>query len=108
MIDAFKLRAAAGKLGYMRGATGDGGWFYDYTKRFASIGLEAVVSFSGNALPEENRKVALLDLNFQRARGPVPLGEVPAVILSECLNDMRTVAAEGSGFDSDWQSKVER
>jgi hypothetical protein len=108
MIDAFKLRAAAGKLGYMRGATGDGGWFYDYTKRFASVGLEAVVSFSGNALPEENRKVALLDLNFQRARGPVPLGEVPAVILSECLNDMRTVAAEGSGFDSDWQSKVER
>jgi hypothetical protein len=108
MIDAFKLRTAAGKLGYMRGATGDGGWFYDYTKRFASIGLEAVVSFSGNALPEENRKVALLDLNFQRARGPVPLSEVPAAILSECWNDMRTVAAEGSGFDPDWQSKVER
>jgi hypothetical protein len=108
MIDAFKLRTAAGKLGYMRGATGDGGWFYDYTKRFASIGIEAVVNFSGNALPEENRKVALLDLSFQRARGPVPLGEVPAMILSECLADMRTVAAEGSGFDPNWQSKVER
>jgi hypothetical protein len=66
-----------------------------------------VVSFSGNALPEENRKVALLDLNFQRAHGAIPLGEVPPVILSECLNDMRTVAAEGSGFDADWQSKVE-
>jgi hypothetical protein len=108
MLDAFKLRTAAGKLGYMRGATGDGGWFYDYTKRFASISIEAVVSFSGNALPVENRKVALLDLSFRRARGPVPLGEVPAVILSECLNDMRAVAAEGSGFDPDWQSKVER
>jgi hypothetical protein len=109
MLDAFKLRGAASKLGYMRGATGDGGWFYDYTKRFASLGLEAVIGFSGNALPEENRKVALMGLSFRRHRGAeAPLGEVPAVILSECLNDMRTVAAEGSGVDPDWQSKVER
>jgi Domain of unknown function (DUF4132) len=109
MIDAFKLRTAAGKLGYMRGATGDGGWFYDYTKSFGSLGMEAVMGFSGSGLPEENRKVALMNLSFRRSRGAdVPLGEVPAVILSECLNDMRTVAAEGSGFDPDWQSKVER
>jgi hypothetical protein len=109
MIDAFKLRGATGKLGYMRGATEDGGWFYAYTKRFTSLGMEAVMGFSGNALPEENRKVALMDLSFRRDRGAeVPLAEVPAVILSECLADMRTVAAEGSGFDPDWQSKVER
>lgn len=109
LIDAFKLRGAAGKLGYMRGATEDGAWFSDYIKRFTSLGMEAVIGFSGNALPEENRKVVLMELSFRRSRGAkVPLGEVPAVILSECLNDMRMVAGEGSGFDPDWRSKVER
>jgi hypothetical protein len=108
LLDAFKLRAAAGKLGYMRGATEDGGWFYNYTKRFASLGLEALVGFSGNPLPEENRKVALTRLSFHRGGGEVPMGEVPVGILSECWNDMRLIAAEGSGLDPDWQSKVER
>jgi hypothetical protein len=92
----------------MRGAAEDGGWFYTYTKRFASLGVEAVVGFSGNPLPEENRKVALTRLSFHRRGGEVPLGEVPVGILSECWNDMRLIAAEGSGFDPVWQSKVER
>jgi hypothetical protein len=108
MLDAFKLRGAANKLGYMRGATEDGGWFYAYTKRFASLGVETVVGFSGNPLPEENRKVALTGLSFRRGGGAeVPLGEVPAGLLSECWNDMRLVAAEGSGFDPNWLSKIE-
>ena len=108
MLDAFKLRGAAGKLGYMRGTTEDGGWFYAYTKRFASLGMEAMLGFSGNPLPEENRKVALTGLSFRRVGGEVPLGEVPSGLVSECWNDMRLIAAEGSGFDTDWQSKVER
>jgi hypothetical protein len=108
VLDAFKLRGAASKRGYMRGTTEDGGWFYAYTKRFASLGLEAVVGFSGNRLPEENRKVALTGLSFRRGGGAeVPLGEVPAGLLSECWNDVRLMAAGGSGFDPDWQSKVE-
>jgi hypothetical protein len=108
MLDAFKLRGAAGKFGYMRGLTEDGGWFFAYFRRFASLGVEAVVGFSGNTLPEENRKVALTGLSFRRGGGvEVPLGEVPAGLLSECWNDMRLVAAEGSGFDPNWQSKVE-
>jgi hypothetical protein len=109
LLDAFKLRATAGKLGYMRGATEDGGWFYSYTKRFASLGVEAVAGFSGNPLPEENREVALTTVSFRRGgAGEVPLGELPAGLLSECWNDMRLIAGEGSGFDPDWQSKVER
>jgi Domain of unknown function (DUF4132) len=109
MLDAYKLRGAATRLGYMRGAAEDGGWVYQYTKRFASPGVEAVVGFSGNPLPEENRKVALTSLRFQHGRGgEVPLGEVPAGLLSECWNEMRLIAAEGSGFDPDWQNKVAR
>ena len=109
MLDAYKLRGAAARLGYMRGAAEDGGWFYAYTKRFASLGVEAVVGFSGNPLPEENRKVALTSLSFRRGNGgEVALGEVPAGVLGECWNDVRLIAAEGSGFDPNWQSKVER
>jgi hypothetical protein len=107
MLDAYKLRAAAAKHGYMRGATEDGGWFYTYTKRFQSLGLEAVVAFSGNQLPEENRKVALMRLAFHRSGSEVPMGEVSPGLLSECWNDVRLIAAEGSGFDPNWQSKVE-
>jgi hypothetical protein len=35
-----------------------------------------------------------------------PLGEVPAVLLSECWNDMRAVAAEGT-FDAEWEKKIQ-
>jgi hypothetical protein len=108
ILDAYKLRGAAAKLGYMRGATEDGGRFYAYRKRFQMLGLEAVMAFSGNQLPEENRKVALTTLTFRRSGSEVPMGEVPPGLLSECWNDMRSIAAEGSGFDPNWQSKVER
>jgi len=113
MLDAYKLRGAASKLDYMRGATEDGGWFYAYRKRFATMGIEAVLGFSGNRLPEENRQVALTNLSFEsQADGdgtsaPLPLNEVPPILLSECWNDMRLIAGHGTGFDREWQKKVE-
>jgi hypothetical protein len=36
-----------------RGAAQDGGWFSDYHKTFARLGLEAVIEFTGNSLPEK-------------------------------------------------------
>jgi len=35
-----------------------------------------------------------------------PLEEVPAVLLSECWNDISAIVAEGSGFDEDWKRKT--
>jgi hypothetical protein len=109
LIEAFKLRGRANKLGYTRGAAEDGGWFTRYEKRFPTLGLEVHIEFTGNSLPEENRPVALLALAIVR-RGQsaleavkLPLGEVPKVLLGECWNDMRTMAADGFGFDPDWQ-----
>ena len=115
LLEAYALRGRALKLGYTRGASEDGGWFYVYQKRFPTLGLEAVLQFTGNPLPEENRTVALIGLSFSRSggqsdswsRGKVPLAKVPKVLLSECYNDLRLVAAEGSGFDPDWQKKSE-
>jgi hypothetical protein len=116
MLPAFKLRARAAKLGYVRGAAEDGGWFFTYRKHFTTLGLEAVIEFTGNGLPEENRTVALRSLSFSRgqdesspfgAESECTLGEIPAVLLSECWNDLRSLAAEGTGFDPDWEKKVE-
>jgi hypothetical protein len=116
LVEAFKLRGRATKLGYVRGQSEDGGWFYTYRKHFTTLGLEAVLEFSGNSLPEENRTVALRGLYFTSGRdasspfgaeNESPLGEVPAVLFSECWNDLRAIAAEGSGFDADWEKKVE-
>lgn len=114
MIEAFKLRGAATKLGYSRGQAEDGGVFVLYAKQFPTLGLQANIEFTGNGLPETNRLVALLSLAFNRTTEKVnywsmsagiPLEKVPAVLLSECYNDMRQIAQTGTGFDPDWEKK---
>jgi hypothetical protein len=35
------------------------------------------------------------------------LGQVPSVLLNECWTDLRTIAADGKGFDPDWEKKVQ-
>jgi hypothetical protein len=114
LIEAFALRGRAGKLGYVRGSTEDGGWFMTYEKRFPTLGLVAVIEFTGNPLPEENRTVALIQLSFAGTQGDnrwerasLALSEVPPVLLSECYNDLRLIAADGTGFDPEWQKKSE-
>lgn len=114
MVEAFALRNRAGRLGYVRGQTEDAGWFFTYEKRFPTLDLVAVVEFTGNALPETNRSVALKQLSFrplsQQERGPASaraLSKIPAVLLSECHDDLRLMAADGSGFDPEWEKKSE-
>lgn len=103
---AFNFRGAAAKLGYERGKPVDGGYFYEYRKTFQSVGLTAVISFTGNALPEQNVPVALKELSFAKAQGSgvVTLAEVPAVLLSECWNDYHWMATKGS-YDPEWEKK---
>ena len=112
LLEAFALRGRAGKLGYTRGQSADAGWFYTYDKRFPVLGIVATVSFTGNPLPEENRLVALKELSFRRQssdgrQAELTLGDVPAVLVSECWQDMRLLAAEGTGYDPEWEKKTE-
>jgi hypothetical protein len=115
MLKAFSLRNRLTKQGYTRGAAQDGGWFYDYHKTFLRLGIEAIIEFSGNGLPEENRMVALQRLYFARKvesggssfSEDVTLSELPRVLLSECWNDIRMAAAEGPGFAADWEKQTE-
>ncbi|HEY2082263.1 MAG TPA: DUF4132 domain-containing protein [Verrucomicrobiae bacterium] len=115
LLEAFKLRGRATKLGYTRGQAQDGGWFFEYHKRFPTLGMEAVLEFTGNGLPEENRTVGLTSFSFARVapegesvdKGKMSLGEVPPVLLTECWNDIRQIAAEGPGFDPEWEKKTQ-
>src|SRR5262249_9681589 len=115
IVKAFSLRNRLTRLGYTRGAAQDGGWFFDYHKRFPRLGLEAIIEFTGNGLPEENRTVALQRLYFvwKGSDGEpsipreVALCELPRVLLSECWNDIRMAAAEGPGFAPDWEKQTE-
>jgi len=116
LLDAFTLRGQAGKLGYVRGQAEDGGWFYTYVKNFSGIGIESLIEFSGNPLPEENRKVALMKLFFMRSiteqtvnyeSRKISLGNVPSVLLSECRYDMKMIADKGEGYHPDWNDKVQ-
>ena len=109
LMESFQLRGMALKRGYTRGRAEDGGWFMTYDKRFPTLGITAYVQFTGSPLPEENRKVALVSLWFAKEgasswqRSQVPLATVPRVLLTECYNDLRLLAATSQGFDKDWE-----
>lgn len=115
MLDNFTLRGMATKLGYTRGEAEDGGFFYNYTKRFPGLGIESVLEFSGSPMPEENNRVALLSLYFLEINQgtpdtymstKLPLGQAPPVLLSETWNDMKQIALSGSGYDKEWEKKL--
>jgi len=114
LVNSYRLRSRTGKLGYVRGSAEDGGWFYLYVKSFPGLKMQASIEFTGNTLPEEDRTVALRKLYFTRmsesgsdssgyAHRPIKLSEVPGVMLSECWNDLKLIADDGSGYDKDWE-----
>ena len=111
VTDTFTIRGVATKLGYERGEAQDAGFFDEYSKSFQSAGVVAVVRFSGNCLPEENLPAATIALTFhpyrnaRRTNSKMKLSEVPPVLLSECWNDYRAMAAKGA-FEEKWQEKM--
>jgi hypothetical protein len=113
MIDNFKLANAAGKLGYERGPAGDGGRVDSYSKQFSGIDLSAVITFSGHYIAESKQvPCALIALSFLPGGGnrgtgrALTLVKVAPVLLGEVWSDLHTIAAAGTGFDVDWQTKV--
>lgn len=114
-ITTYKLRSKATKMGYVRGEAEDGAYFSTYRKQFVSLSMQAVIEFTGSYLPEEDIPAALLSLSFETVRADkdqaswlrskIPLDKVPGVLLTECYNDMKQIAAEGTGYDTKWQEK---
>ena len=108
LLPNFSLRSRVQKLGYARANTGES-WFSDYRKTFRALGITAVIEFSGSSFPEENKPVALLSLKFLRTEADyqesLALDQVPGVLLSECYQDLRQLAADSKGFDPQWAEK---
>ena len=111
MIETFRLRSVAGKLGYQRGEVVDGGCFMTYTRSLREAGLVAQIEFSGSYVPEENIPAALISLAFHKllpsghVGNPVDLGSVPDVLLAESWRDLHDIAEKGTGYDPDWKRK---
>lgn len=113
MIETFKLRGTATKLGFMRGGAEDGGVFMTYERRYNSAGLVAVIDFTGSPMPEQNIPAALQNLRFIRLqRGTswygegIELKDVPPVLLAESWKTLHRIADAGTGFDTDWEKKT--
>ncbi|MCA9043126.1 MAG: DUF4132 domain-containing protein, partial [Planctomycetaceae bacterium] len=116
MLTTFRLRNRATKLGWVRGDAEDGGGFAIYHKPFRSEQIDAVVEFTGSYLPESDIPAAIRGIYFIPIQpnndsayswnpNKLKLSKVPPVLVSECYNDVREMAAEGTGFDPDWQKK---
>lgn len=105
VLPNFTLRSRVQKLGYARANNGES-WFSEYQKTYRALGIAAVIEFSGSSFPEENKPVALLSLKFERQQDgyteSLTLDQIPGLLLSECYQDLRQLAAEGKGFDPDW------
>ena len=111
VVESFALRNRATKLGYLRGETEDGGWFYSYDKRYPTLGLVVSVRFSGSPMPEANQEVALETLEFHRVTPEgdwkaMKVRDVPTILVSEACHDMRAMAADGTGFDPNWEKRI--
>ncbi|MCA8992057.1 MAG: DUF4132 domain-containing protein [Planctomycetaceae bacterium] len=116
MLTTFRLRNRATKLGWVRGDAEDGGGFAIYHKPFRREQIDAVVEFTGSYLPESDIPAAIRGIYFIPIQpnndsayswnpNKLKLSKVPPVLVSECYNDVREMAADGTGFDPDWQKK---
>lgn len=111
MISALRLRSKAERLGYSRGAIGDDGIFTCFHKEFASLGFDAVIEFSGGRSGPADSQVALICFCFyphSKAKDycqdvKINIGSVPPVLLAECYNDIKQIAADGNGYNENWK-----
>ena len=115
MIEAMALRGLATKLGWQRGSVEDGGTYYAYEKALPTLGLSAVVEFTGTWIGQsEPQPAALRELKFVRTReggagwgaDGIRLDAVPPILLAEARGDYHAMAAAGTGFDADWEKKT--
>ena len=113
MIEGHALRNATKKRDWARGDNHYANCFFSYEKRFSTLGIQAVISFTGNEVPEKDLRTALKTLYFEKLDGSkrfnlsrIALGDVPPILLSETFNDVRYFAAAGSGFKPNWETEV--
>ena len=64
-----------------------------------------MLGFTGTRVPEGDRTCAITSLSFTHEGRPVPLTEVPPVLLAECGADYAALADLGP-YDPDWRKNI--
>lgn len=112
VTDTFTLRGLLTKMGYKRASIEDGGSFDRYFKSYDSLGMSAVITFSGSYVPEENIPAVLYELCFETKQSYswntsyVALTDVNPILLAESYAEYKSVADATSGFDPEWEKKT--
>ena len=89
-VVARDLRRAAQARGYERASTRYR--YRELTKDFPDLGLRSVIDLDGADAWDEGQTTTTGTLTLRRAGRPVPLDQVPPVLLAECYADYRAVA----------------
>ena len=88
-VVARDLRQAAQARGYERASTRYR--YRELTKDFPDLGLRSVIDLDGADAWDEGQTTTTGTLTLRRAGRPVPLDQVPPVLLAECYADYRAV-----------------
>jgi hypothetical protein len=111
MIHALTLRGAINKVAWQLGPAEDGGIINSVQKDFGSAGLVAVLELMGVPAYADDSTTAFLSAFFKK-RGagygarPVPLADVPPILLRETYGEILAIAAAGGGYDPEYEKKV--
>ena len=89
LVVARDLRRAAQARGYERASTRYR--YRELTKDFPDLGLRSVIDLDGADAWDEGQTTTTGTLTLRRAGRPVPLDQVPPVLLAECYADYRAV-----------------
>ena len=89
LVVARDLRQAAQARGYERASTRYR--YRELTKDFPDLGLRSVIDLDGADAWDEGQTTTTGTLTLRRAGRPVPLDQVPPVLLAECYADYRAV-----------------
>jgi len=98
VTNSLVLGRIAAKLGWERGPIGDGPSFDAYLRKFPDAGVVAQLSISSCSPYLGDEPVTLGALSFYGQQGAVSDGrmtlrDVPSVLRTECVNDVRDMAA---------------
>lgn len=112
VTDTFTLRGVLTKMGYQRASIEDAGSFDRYFKNYDSLGISAVIVFSGSYVPEENIPTVLFELCFETKQSYswntdyILLKDVNPILLAESYAEYKKVAEATSGYDEEWEKKT--
>lgn len=97
-IEPKKVSRELTRLGYTRGPAYEGAQVHSASKRFPGLDIQAVIEHSGFPIVGDAKLIQIERLSFVGLdddpvypRSRKRLGEIPPILLSECVSDLRSL-----------------